>query len=197
MTDSYYKTLYGREFNAGQGLPVISTQLDSVRAYQWEVHFYGLPFNRIAEGLDLTLAAKQVSPIGLTSEDITVDRVNDKIFYPGKVTPDEVTITFDNLYLRETSPALWDWFKATYDPLTGEMTKTSRPGGTNRPHFKANKMEVILLDNTSNPHASIETYGVYPKSFKMAELNYSTNDFHTIEVTFRFDFMDYRLIKSE
>lgn len=197
MTDSYYKTLYGRRFNAGQGLPIISTQLDSVRAYQWEVHFYGLPFNRISESLDLTLAAKQVSPIGLSTEDITSDRVNDKVFYPGKATPEEITITFDNLYGKETTPALWDWFKSIYNPLSGEMTENSRPGGTNAPHFKATKMEIILLDNTANPHSSVEVYGVYPKSFKLAELNYATNDFHTIEVMFRYDFMDYKLLKTQ
>lgn len=196
MAESYFKTLYGREFEAGKGLPVVSTEVDSVRSYQFEIHFYGLPIERIAESVDLTLAAKQVSPAGITVDDIVADRLNDKLYYPGKPTQDELTVTFDHLYLRETAPALWDWFKTIYDPLTGDMTKNSRPGGANTPHFKANRMEIVYLDNTKNPHAVLEYYGVYPKSWKPSEHNYATNEFHTIEVTFRWDFMDYKALRT-
>lgn len=189
-TPSYYKTRYGRQFTPGKGLPRISTDLDSVRAYQFEVHFFGLPRD-IAPGQgDLTLAAKQISPVGMTVEDIEVRRVNDKVFYPGAATADEISITFDNLYMKETATNLWKWFKSTYDPITGEMTKFAAPGGDPRATFKANKMEIIQLDNTLTPHSTIEVYGVYPKSWKAAEMNYSTNEFHTIEVVFRYDFMD-------
>ena len=193
---SYYNTLYGREFEKGEGLPVVSTELDSVRTYQFEVHFYGLPSDRIAEGADLTLAAKQVSPAGFTVEDIVVDRLNDKLYYPGKATADELSITFDHLYLRETAPTLWEWFKTVYDPVTGNLASNSRPAGANTPHFKANRLEILFLDNTKNPHAVLEYYGVFPKTWKPSELNYSTNEFHTIEVTFRYDFMDFQNVRS-
>lgn len=196
MATSYYQTLYSREFEAGRGLPVISTELDSVRSYQFEVHFYGLPANRTQEGLDLTLAAKQVQAAGFSVEDITVDRLNDKVFYPGKATPDVLTISFDHLYLRETAPALWDWFKTVYDPMTGNLTSNSRPAVGNQPHFKASRLEIVYLDNVKNPHSTLEYYGVYPKSWKPAEHNYATNDFHTIEVSFRYDFMNYANLRS-
>ena len=36
-------------------------------------------------------------------------------------------------------------------------------------------------------------YGVYPKGWKESEYNYSTaNDFHTIEMTLRYDFADHK-----
>lgn len=190
MVNSKYRTEYGRKFKAGQGLPVISTELDSVRAYQFEIHFFGLPAELQTVQSDLTLAAKQVSPVGMTVEDIEVNRVNDKVFYPGKASPEELTVTFDNLYLRTTSQTLWEWFKSVYNPLTGEMTQNAAPGGAAGNTFKAHKVEIVQLDNTNTPHSVTEIYGVYPKSWKGAEFNYSTNDFHTIEVTFRYDFMD-------
>ena len=190
MPVSYFKDRFGRRFTAGKGLPQISTELDSVRSFQFEVHFFGVP--DIGEQRDLTIAAKQVSPIGYTVEDIEVHRVNDKVFYPGKPTPEEITIVFDDLYLRETASTLWRWFKSTtYNPLTGELTPKSVPGAAGNRLFKANKMEVVKLNNTLTPHSVIEVYGVYPKSFKNAELNYETNQFNTIEVTFRYDFMDH------
>lgn len=188
--NSYYQNDY-RPFRKGESLPKVSTTLDSVRAYQFEVQFFGLPGSLSNQQQDLTLAAKQVGSIGFGVEDIAVHRVNDTVYYPGKPTFDSVSITFDNLYLRSTCKTLWEWFKTTYDPISGDMTKLAAPGGSPNRTFKANKMRIIELDNTRNPHAAIELYGVYPKSVSFSEKNYSTSEYATISVDFRFDFMDY------
>ena len=188
MAISYYKDKYGRSFTPGQGLPTISTELDSVRAYQFEIHFFNLPGD-ITNQNDLTLAAKKITGIEMNSEAIVIDRVNDKVHYPGKVTPGDLVVTFDNLYLRETASDLWRYFKHTYDPITGEMTKSAQPGGTAGVTFKADKVEIVQLDNTMTPHSTVELYGVYPTKWAAAEFNYSTNDFHTLDVTFKYDFM--------
>lgn len=187
----YYNTQNRASFTPGNGLPLVSKQLDSVRSYQFEVRFSGLPTSVQGNQNDLTLAAKQVSPVGGTVDDIVVDRVNDKTFYPGKFTPEPVTITFDNQYLTETSPALWTWFKSIYDPVTGDMTQFSAPGAAGGGTFKANELRIVELDNTQEPHATISLYGVFPTGVRFSEKNYATNDFSTIEVTFRYDFIDY------
>lgn len=193
---SIYKTDFRANFTPGKTLPKVSTQLDSVRAYQFECRFYGLPQALTGSQQDLTLAAKQVSPVGGTVDDIVVERINDRLYYPGKASFDELTVTFDNLYLKNTTPTLWEWFKTIYDPLSGDMTKLAAPGGPGNRTFKANKLTVIELDNTRNPLAYVEVYGVYPKAVRFSEKNYSTNEFSTIEVTFRFDFMDYARYNS-
>jgi hypothetical protein len=189
MATSYYKTKYGRDFTPGQGLPTVSTDLDSVRAYQFEAHFFGLP-DDITNVADLTLACKKVGGLEMRNEPIVVDRVNDKLHYPGKTNPGELTIDFDNLYLRETASDLYRFFRHTYDPLTGEMTKSAQPGGGAGNTFKADKLEIVQLDNTLTPHSTIELYGVYPTSWQAAEFNYSTNDFHMLTVNFKYDFMN-------
>lgn len=185
MATSYYKNNYNREFQPGANLPDISTQLDSVRAYQFEIHFHGLPSD-ISNEDDLTLAAKKVTGAEFNVEPLAVDRVNDKVFYPGRPTPGDLVVTFDNLYLRETASDLWKYFQSIYNPLTGEMTQNSTPG---QPQFKTNKVEIIQLDNVLTPHSAIELYGVWPSKWSAAEFNYSTNDFHSIDVTFKYDFM--------
>lgn len=190
MVNSYYQNDY-RPFKKGESLPKISTTLDSVRAYQFEVQFYGLPGSLQGQQQDLTLAAKQVGSISYGVEDIAVHRVNDTVYYPGRPTFDSLSITFDNLYLRSTCQTLWEWFKTVYDPISGDLTKLSAPGGQSGRTFKANKMRIIELDNTRTPHAAIELYGVYPKTVSFSEKNYSTGEYATISVDFRYDFMDY------
>ena len=189
MAQSYYKTKYGRNFTPGQGLPVVSTDLDSVRTYQFEVRFLGLP-GTVTNQQDLTLAAKKVTGLEMNVEDIVVSRVNDRLHYPGKPSPGELVVTFDNLYLRQTASDLWKYFKSIYDPVTGEMTPLAAPGGAPTSAFKVPKMEIVMLDNTSRPHSTIEVYGVYPKKWAASEFNYETNSFHTLDVNFRYDFLD-------
>tara|TARA_R110002124_G_scaffold274133_1_gene443874 strand:+ start:1888 stop:2451 length:564 start_codon:yes stop_codon:yes gene_type:complete len=183
---SLYKA--SRTFEAGTELPVVSTQLDSVRTYQFECRFEGVPGNETS----LTTAAKQVSPIAGATDEIVVDRVNDKMYYPGKFTPEAVTITFDNQLLTDTTPSLWAWFTQTYDPITGEVAALSPPGGGGTGNLKANRLRILELDNSNEPFASIELYGVYPQGISFSEKNYSTNEFSTVEVTFRYDFLGYK-----
>jgi len=201
--ESILKTAYRSNFTPGKTLPKISSDLDSVRSYQFEVKFHNLPradefatgefFQGVAAvGPNvLSTAAKQVSPVGGAVDDIVVDRLNDKVYYPGKFTPENVTITFDNQLLTNATPQLWQWFRSIYDPLTGDMVKNSAPGGPGKRSFKCDRMTILELDNTNDPTAYVELYGVYPAGVRFSEKNYATNDFSTVEVTFRFDFLDY------
>lgn len=170
-------------------IPLISKSLDSVRTYQWEIHFQGLPTGlQLAGGKikPLTLAAKSVSQIGYQVEDIEVHRVNDKVFYPGKASPDELTVTFDNLYQPHVADLLYRWFQTVYDPVTGTQGVASSPV-TTQPNFKDTAV-VVLLDGAGKPIGGTKLYGIYPKSWKLAELKYaSTNEFHTVEMKFRYD----------
>lgn len=191
MVRSFYKNDY-RPFKKGQDLPRVSTSLDSIRTYQFECQFFGLPPSiNNTQRTDLTLAAKQVGAISMAVEPIKVNRVNDVIHYPGLPSFESITITFDNLVLKRTTGALWEWFKATYDPITGDLTKFSAPGGAGNNTFKAIKLRIIELDNTRTPHSAIELYGVYVEKIEFSEKNYSTNEFSNVAATFRFDFMDY------
>ena len=177
MAKSFYKAQWGKRTD---GVPLISSKLDSIRSFQFEVQFFNVPTLDVDEA-DYTLAAKSVGPVGFTVDDIPVDRVNDKVFYPGKPSPEEVTITFDNLLAKDTTGHLYLWFQSTYNPATGALA-----GGD----FKCDKMTILTLDGTANPTREIQLFGVYPKSFKTSEFNYSTNEFHTIEVSFRYDMMN-------
>ena len=182
-----YKNNY-LTYSPGTGLPEISQGLDSVRTYQFELHFE-LPPDLLDTAQDkLTLAAKQVTSLGFASEPIEVHRVNDKVYYPGKATPEELSVTFDNLYQPKISNLLWSWFSSIYDPTTGKFN-TVREGGLTR--WKAQRATIVSLDPHGQPLMETRLFGVFPISWQTAEFNYGTNEFHTIEMKFKYDFMEH------
>lgn len=178
----------------GSPLPKLSTALDSVRTYQYEIQFYfpeGL--NVGANGQQLSIAAKKVAATGPKVEPIEVHRLNDRYFYPGKSNMDELVVTFDNLLTTQAGANLFAWFRScAYDPLTGYQAPiaTNVAGGTTRRSFKADKARLIQYDGTMTPVSYVDFIGVWPFAVKMSEFNYSQNEFHTLEVSFRYDLID-------
>ena len=116
------------------GLPVISEGLDSVRAYQFEMHFE-LPSIVPDPNGKLTLAAKQVTAAGFTTEDIEVNRVNDKVFYPGKAS-----ITFISLRLL-TRFGLGS-LRSTI-PLTVNFIPRCREAAHSKPQLMVGKLKEL------------------------------------------------------
>ena len=183
----------GREINPnGRDLPTISEGLNSVRSYSFEIHFELPPGVQEGEGDNfLTLAAKQVSQVAVSTEAIEVHRVNDRVYYPGKPGREPINVTFDNLYQKKVVNTLYNWYQSIYDPLSGELLKntTTQLGVEPRGNFKAREMKIFHLDPQGNPLMTTKLMGVYPTSWATAEFNYGTNDFHTVQMTFSYDFV--------
>lgn len=187
---SYYQT-GTRPFRAAAtaqpgsatSLPLVSTQLDSLRAYNFEVHFNGDLAKPYTE--TLILAAKRVQSAGASVENIEVRRLNDLMHYPGAANHDQLIITFDHLLLREPAEGLYNWFSNGSYNMRNGVVQNANVG-------KVHSIDVIHLDNSKNVKNISSYYGVYVEKFAPGELNYATaNEFHTFDVTFRYDFMEY------
>lgn len=180
-TPGYFRTQTNRTLEQGK-MPNLSHDLESYRAYQWEVVIEtGVP----GDTSKLTLAAKQVSQIEFGVDPIDVPRVNDTFTYPGKYQKQPVTITFDNLVQGQLAEQLYDWMSTVYDPITGAHTPQFLRGVG---EFKKN-IKLYQLDNTGTPVKHIELKGAFPTNWRAGEFNYSTNDFHLIEMNISFDFL--------
>ncbi len=167
-------------------LPELSHSLDSVRRNQWEITFYGIPDAPTGtEARPLTLAAKSVGQIGWTIDKITTRRVNDEFHYPGNAHTVDVQITFENLFRTKTGVHLYNWLKTIYNPETGEMT----PGLSDRGvgSFKVTA-DVIELNTQGQPFTHTRLYGMWPTSWYEDERVTDANEFHTVTVTFSYDF---------
>ena len=177
-----------RNTKGGKKIPDLSTRLDSIRAYQWEITFHDIPEGVISTPGDkpLTLAAKQVSQTGFQVEEIEAHRGNDRFYYPGKPSMDELVVTFDNTYYNKTAKGLFEYMRDTYDPETGEMQKNH--GFDEAGPFKT-MIDVTQVDGKGKIVSNTRYIGCFMKAWKLADWNYSTNDFHTVECTFRYDFI--------
>ena len=181
--------LKNRPTGSNNALPEISTGLETIKTYQFEVNFANfrpIGANQNVAG-DVTVAAKQVGQITYGVESIPLDRLNDKVHYPGKVTYEPVEITFDNLLLKKSTNALWSAFKEVYNPLTGKAGYRTNGGRL----YKGEKLSIVEMNGENQPVAAVELMGVYPEKVVYSEKNYSTNEFSTVTVTFRFDFLNY------
>jgi len=172
-------------------LPVISTELDAVRSYQWEIEFdisKVVPLGLVIKDTRaLTLAAKQVTGLSYAFKDIEVHRMNDLVYYPGKITHEEVTVTFDNLLQSSPGAQFYEYLATVFDMRTGFY----RAGGADGTEFKTT-MKIYEFDGAGRMQNVIELKGAYPKSFTKGEKNYAQSEFDTFEVKFRYDFMNLR-----
>ena len=174
--------------NKPENLPVVSTDLDSVRTYQFEVLFdlgnVSDTAGTVIYERQLTLAAKQVTGLSYAFKDIEVHRMNDLVYYPGKIQQEEVTVTFDNLLELSPGRQFYEYLATVFDMRTGFYRSTTLQNAG-----KAS-MEILEFDGAGNIRNRIQLVGVYPKSFTKGEKNYSTSEFDTFEVKFRYDFMN-------
>lgn len=184
-------------------LPFISQNLDSVRTYQWEFQLdlpadfgqgniggaVGSVVSAAIGALDssnqrrITLAAKQITGFGYNFADIEVHRVNDKVFYPGKISQDELVVTFDNLLGNPMSKIFYEYLASVYDMRTGHYS------GGNVGSYKTSA-RILEFNGGGDIQTVVDLKGLYPKSFTKGEKNYSTSEFDTMEVKFRWDFMN-------
>tara|TARA_R110000765_G_scaffold420407_1_gene525393 strand:+ start:577 stop:1191 length:615 start_codon:yes stop_codon:yes gene_type:complete len=179
----------------GEGLGALGQKYESLRSYGWVIEItppatgtvgdMGRPHGETTN--TLKLACKQIGAIGYTTEDIAVDRVNDKFYYPGKYSTDETTLTFDNFVAGDSATALFAWMNGTFDPVTGRMGQ-----GVD---LKQNiKIHQLGPDNTEV--MTIHLWGAYPRFWRLSELNYSQSEFHTIEVGVRYDFVTHEVYQA-
>jgi hypothetical protein len=175
---NFYKSEYDRDTSQGTAMPLISTKADARRAYEWEIKFE-LP--TLQSGTtSFELAAKKVSGSGFKVDKIQVDRVNDKTFYAGKATPDELTVVFDNLKNDDVLAKLYATMKSSYDPNTGTFSVVDQYKGL---------LNVIQLNEIRDPVGESRYVGVFMTSWKPSDYDYAQNEFHTITCTFSYDFV--------
>jgi hypothetical protein len=174
----------------------ISTSLDAIRNYQFEVDFRNIPaLGDFKEG-DLQIGVNKVTAYGPKMDMVEIHRVNDIVKYPGKMKFEPITVTFDNQLLIPHYAHLWEYIKSVYNPLTGQYHSPAT-GARNIATLKAARLIVRQLSGQNTPISETTFWGVFPIEYAIAEQKYAdTNVINTIDVKFSFDTMDIRTISK-
>ena len=171
----------------------LTHQYDSFRAYSWIIRIPNLAGilgtvdslgNFTDDTEQLTLAARKVTGLGFSVETIEANKVNDRFYYPGRPSTQTATLTFDNLIKGDVAKILFTWMRTSYDPIFGVHSSPVLAGD----QFKRT-VEIVQLDHQKNPKLLIKLYGAFPLSFKVGELDYGSNNFATIDLDLKYDFL--------
>jgi len=152
-----------------------ATSLQPKRKNLWYVKFeddYGIQqFSLKTSGL----------PGGEFAE-ITVDYINNKFYFPGKWTWNEVEMTFNDYIKNSVAEKLYTWFRACFNPTGGEMPFSSE--------IKKD-VYIILLSPTGEDIETWTLKGAWPKKFDWGDgLDYSSDDVREVTIGFRYDYAE-------
>jgi len=120
--------------------------------------------------------------------EITVDYINNKFYFPGKWTWNEVEMSFNDYFGSNVSQELYKWFKASFNPSTGEQPMAEGLKKT---------ISIITLGPDGEEIEKWHLKGAWPKKFEWGDgLDYSSDDPRTMTVSFRYDYAEFESLNE-
>lgn len=129
---------------------------------------------------------KTVSRPSLSIEEVEINFLNGKSFLPGKATWEEMTVTYIDVADFEMGP-LFTWLASVYnftDPINLQM-------GSKRRDYTATGI-LKLWDGCGNLLEIWTMTDVWPKAINFGDLDYSSSEEVTIELTMRYSNVKYQ-----
>ncbi len=152
------------------------------RKYRWTFEIQNLPVGNIPKHY-VKLGARP----NLSIEETEINFLHGKQFIPGKGTWETITVTYYDVAPQDASMApLWGWLASVYDfmhpdNLYQASTKASYSG-----------LGLILLyDGCGTILESWTLYDIWPQAINFGELDYSSSEECTIELTMRYSTVKY------
>lgn len=115
--------------------------------------------------------------------EITVDYINNKYYFPGKWTWNEIEVTLRDFIGVDTAGALYKWFRTCFNPQTGEQALAAGMKQT---------ITIHLLDPQGNEIEQWSLVGAWPKKFNWGDgMDYSSDEIRELTMGFRYDHAEY------
>lgn len=128
------------------------------------------------EVLRLSLASFPIPKVSLGV--IELNYINEKKKFPGIPTWDDLSVVFNDYVDRETSAALWRWFRETYDPVTGKL-------GLARRFKKTGRVVQFAPDGSTEREYDLE--GLWISNLDPGESDFASEDVLKLTVTLTID----------
>jgi len=162
-------------------------QADNIfkRKFRWTMEFQGVCYTDRKIAPSFVKAANRPS---LTIEETEINFLNGKMWIPGKGTPDTTQVTYYDIASGAGGTVvanLFTWLATVYnftDPTgLSQSSKQNVPGG-----YTAQKGILTMLDGCGATIDRFEYLDCWPTQINFGELDYSSNDECTIDVTLRY-----------
>lgn len=140
-------------------------------------------------GVERTAAGKKSVPASfvkmaarpnLSIEETEINFLNGKTYIPGKGTWETITVTYYDVTGDENIP-LWSWLADVYNYINPEYLSQS-----SRRECYTGKGICKLYDGCGNEVEKWELEDCWPQAINFQELDYSSSEEMTIEVTIRY-----------
>lgn len=135
----------------------------------------------------------------LSIEETELNYLNAKTWIPGKGTWETITVTYydvggNDADVSAGSSALFTWINSVYQiantGATSRNAATSLCQSSKRADYAGTGV-LTLLDGCGQRMEQWTMYGMWPQAVNFGELDYSSSEEVTIELTLRYDAVDY------
>ena len=140
---------------------------------------------------------KLASRPNLTIEETEINFLNSKMWIPGKASWETITVTFYDISGKDTEKgmtALYSWIATNYN-FTGkkvpysQSSKKGKQGGGGEGYAATAFLD--LYDGCGTAMESWELNHVWPQAVNFGELDYSSSEEVTLELTLRYSEVKY------
>jgi hypothetical protein len=108
-----------------------------------------------------------------------MDHNQETVYFAGKSKWEALKMTFYDLQDPSSSKALWDWFNKIVD-YDGSMNVAP-------PNEYKSDAVLKMVDGQNASKEIWQLFGAWPQAMNWQDLDYTSSDLLTVEVTMRFD----------
>lgn len=121
----------------------------------------------------------------LTIEETEINFLNAKTWIPGKASWETITVTYYDAAATDNQP-LWNWLASVYEfsnPVTLRM-------GSSRRDYSG-RGQLVMYDGCGTALEQWTLNDLWPQAINFGELDYSSSEESTIELTLRYSSVTY------
>jgi hypothetical protein len=129
-----------------------------------------------AEGINALPPSKASRP-SISFKELSVEHLNETIYYPGKPEWKSIVLTLYDIYKPQNK--IWEWINSYYD-VENEKFKYSVG-------FKQPRAQLILYDGTGEKIETWFLHSVWCQDISFGDLDMGSSEIATVDLTLRYD----------
>lgn len=163
------------------------------RKFRWTMEFVNVCY------ADLDIPASYVKSANrpsLTIDEVEINFLNGKMYIPGKGTPETTSVTYYDIASSDAAQSiapLFTWLSTVYN-FTNMVTLEQSSVKGRRGGYTAEFGYLTMYDGCGHPIDRFVYKDIWPQNIVFGDLDYSSSDECTIELTLRYSNFEYETL---